>query len=79
MKTAISIPNSVYEAAQRLAARLGISRSELYARAVETFVKRHENENLTSRINQVCAKIDTSIDPALRDAQGASLREDERK
>ncbi len=79
MKTAISIPNSVYEAAEKLAARLGISRSELYARAVEVFVRRHESEDLTARINRVCDRVDTSLDPALRGAQNESLPRDEWK
>jgi len=32
MKTAVSVPNDVFRAAERAAKRLGISRSELYAR-----------------------------------------------
>jgi metal-responsive CopG/Arc/MetJ family transcriptional regulator len=79
VKTAISIPNGIYQAAEQLAACLGISRSELYARAVDVFVKRHENENLTARINQVCESVDTSLDPALRSVERALLRRDEWK
>ena len=35
MKTAVSIPDHVFDAAERLAEKLGISRSELYQRALE--------------------------------------------
>ena len=35
MKTAISIPDEVFRSAERLAQRLGVSRSELYAKAVD--------------------------------------------
>ena len=79
MKTAISIPDSIYEAAERLAGRLGISRSELYSKAVQRFVERHQLDNLTSLVNEVCDQIDTSLDPALRDVQSESLRRDEWK
>jgi len=34
MKTAISLPDPVFRSAEQLAARLGISRSELYCRAI---------------------------------------------
>jgi predicted transcriptional regulator len=39
VKTAISIPDTIFEDAERLAKRRGWSRSELYARAVADFVK----------------------------------------
>ena len=76
MKTAISIPTAIYEAAERLAARLGVSRSELYAKAVEQFLRQHDTDDLTARINKVCEKVDTSLDPAWQKLQGASLPPD---
>ena len=41
MKTAISIPDEVFEAADRTAKKLGVSRSELYATAVHEFIERN--------------------------------------
>ena len=76
VKTAISIPNEVYEAAEKLAKRLGMSRSELYSTAVARFVEQHHSANVTARVNQVCDQIDTSADPALRRMQSESLPED---
>jgi hypothetical protein len=38
MKTAVSVPDEIFRAAERVAKRLGISRSELYSRALETFL-----------------------------------------
>lgn len=38
VKTAISLPNAVYERAERVAARLGLSRSHLYAVALEEYL-----------------------------------------
>ena len=79
MKTAISIPDPIYEAAELLSRRLSMSRSELYAKAVERFVQTHQTENLTALINEVCDQVDTSVDPALRKMQSESLPRDEWK
>lgn len=51
MKTAISIPDDVFEAAERLAERLDKSRSQLYSEAVAEFVFRHDPETLTERLD----------------------------
>ena len=53
MKTAISIRDEIFEAAERTAQALGISRSELYARAVNEFVVRHSSQCVTERLNAV--------------------------
>jgi len=47
MKTAISIPDPIFQAAEGLAHCLGISRSELYAKAVAEYMKSHKNKNVT--------------------------------
>lgn len=53
MKTAISIRDDIFEAAERTAASLGISRSELYARAVVDFVSQRYGERVTERLDAV--------------------------
>ena len=52
MKTAVSIPDDVFEDAERLASRLGTSRSQLYARALAEFVARHDDDRVTSLMDQ---------------------------
>lgn len=42
MKTAISIPDPLFEKAEELAHRLRVSRSELYANALRAFVEEHD-------------------------------------
>jgi metal-responsive CopG/Arc/MetJ family transcriptional regulator len=42
MKTAISIPDPLFEEAEALAHRLQVSRSELYANALRVFVRQHD-------------------------------------
>lgn len=63
MKTAISIPDETFEAAERLAKRQGRSRSELYATAVREYLKRHGGDDLTARINAALEGLDTRPDP----------------
>ena len=41
MKTAISLPDKTFQEAEKLAKRLRISRSELYARTLEHFLRAH--------------------------------------
>ena len=52
IKTAISIPESLFEQVEVLARQAQISRSRLFVLAVEEFVHRHENEELLKAINR---------------------------
>jgi predicted transcriptional regulator len=52
MKTAVSIPDDVFEGAERLAARLQTSRSKLYARAIAEFVARHDDDRITALMDE---------------------------
>jgi len=52
MKTAISIPDPVFEAAEQLARRLGKSRSQLYSEAVAQYLERFDTD-VTKRLNEV--------------------------
>jgi metal-responsive CopG/Arc/MetJ family transcriptional regulator len=51
MKTAISIPDDVFTEADRLAAKLKQSRSQLYSRAVREYVARHTSDDVTSALD----------------------------
>jgi metal-responsive CopG/Arc/MetJ family transcriptional regulator len=57
MKTAVSIPDGVFEQAERLARRTGKSRSEVYSRALREYVARHTPDEVTEAMNRVCAKV----------------------
>jgi len=52
MKTAVSIPDDVFEDAERLASRLHTSRSKLYARALAEFVARHDDDRVTALMDE---------------------------
>lgn len=73
MKTAISIPDEIFEAAEELATDLGLKRSELYARAVAEYVGRCRDDEVTAKLNAVYATTEAQLDPGLDDLQRASL------
>ena len=53
MKTAISIPDTVFRSAEQLAARLGVSRSELYSKAMTNLLDKHRDDIVTSCLNEI--------------------------
>lgn len=73
MKTSVSLPDDLFEAADGLADRLGVSRSELYARAVAEYLAKHRDEDVTERLNEVFADEPSGLHPSLRAAQARSL------
>jgi metal-responsive CopG/Arc/MetJ family transcriptional regulator len=77
VKTAISIPDDLFERADAAAASMGVSRSELYRRAVAEYLRRHQDQDVTAKLNEVYADVDSSLDPDVAAAQFATLeRED---
>ena len=63
MKTAISVPDEIFEDAEALAARLGKSRSQLYAEAMAEYLARHDPETVTERMDRVLDSIAEPEDP----------------
>lgn len=59
MKTAISIPDDLFNDAERLVARFKTSRSELYSRAIAEFVARHDEDAATQALNEVVRSLNT--------------------
>lgn len=58
MKTAISLPDELFEAAEQLARRTRRSRSEVYAAALREYVARHSPDEVTEALNRVLEEID---------------------
>lgn len=77
MKTAISLPDEVFEEAEHLAKRLKLSRSQLYSKALSEFVSRHSPDEVTDSFNRVCAEIDGKPDPAFQSAARKLLENSE--
>jgi metal-responsive CopG/Arc/MetJ family transcriptional regulator len=62
MKTAVSIPNDVFEGAERLARYTKKSRSQLFSDALKEYLARHAPEDVTEAMNRVCAELGNSSD-----------------
>lgn len=62
MKTAISLPDAVFERAEQLARRLKKSRSELYREAIAEYVARHDPDAVTAAMDRVAEQVDTRPD-----------------
>jgi metal-responsive CopG/Arc/MetJ family transcriptional regulator len=73
MKTAISIPDKVFARADRAAKKLGVSRSELYTRAISKFVEDLQRNGVTEKLNAVYATEPSGIEPAVRRAQARAV------
>ncbi len=73
MKTAISIPNNVFERAESLARKLKISRSDLYTEAVKVYLKENHIEDVTAKLNEVYENAASNLDESLLKAQTAIL------
>ena len=52
MKTAVSIPDNIFNDGEKTAAQLGYVRSQLYALALKEFNERHSHENITQKLNE---------------------------
>jgi metal-responsive CopG/Arc/MetJ family transcriptional regulator len=62
MKTAVSIPDEVFEEAERLARRTKRSRSEVYSRALAEYVARHASDRVTEAMDRTLAAINERPD-----------------
>ena len=75
MKTDSSLPDSILEAADELAERLGMSRSELIRLAVEKYIESHKymNDNVREALDMVYCEESSELDNALARMQFTSL------
>ena len=76
VKVAVSIPDALFAEADRLARRRKLSRSQLYAEALELLVSREDQTEITRRLNEVYGGVDSLLDPGLAAAQSEALREE---
>ena len=74
MKVAVSLPDPVFQAAERACQRMRVSRSRLYATAVDEFVRQHSDDDITERLNKAYARTPSKIDPAIEAASIEVIR-----
>jgi metal-responsive CopG/Arc/MetJ family transcriptional regulator len=76
-RTAISVPQDVLKLSERLAKKLKLSRSAVFARAVKRLGEEYDEQEFIARVNAVCAEVDTSVDPLMKTYQRERLRKNE--
>ncbi|MFA6036836.1 MAG: hypothetical protein WC748_01785 [Legionellales bacterium] len=78
MKTAISIPDSVFVAAEQLGQHMGISRSKLYTNAIRVYLASHRYKNVTQLLNDIYQTEDSGLETNMQHLQFHSLSQDEK-
>ena len=73
MKTAISVPDDVFERAERLARRSGRSRSDVYSAALREYVARHEIDEVTDALDRAFASSPEPLDTFMMAAARRTL------
>lgn len=77
MKTAISLPDPLFEATNAFAQRLGIPRSQVIAQALREYLEHQQQQSLTESLNAVYAEADSKLaEQDLRLQQTSLARED---
>lgn len=79
MKTAISIPDPVFAAAEKLARRLGISRSQLYSTAIDAFIEKYRYSGVSERLDAIYAVNPEAsrLEPGVEELQSRSMDEED--
>jgi metal-responsive CopG/Arc/MetJ family transcriptional regulator len=73
MKTAISIPDTIFSRAELFARRRKMTRSALFTVAVDEYVQHHRADDITGKLNEIYPKEDSTLDPILERLQTMSL------
>jgi antitoxin MazE6 len=73
MKTAVSIPDEIFDEAERLAQRTRKSRSRLFTEALKEYVARHSADEVTEALNQTCANVGNEKDAFISSAARRTL------
>ena len=79
MKTAISIPDDVYEEAEITARHLGLARSQLYTQAIKEFIERYDRDRITKKLDSLYSAEEPGNDHSLQvgvDALRENTRDD---
>jgi len=77
MKTAVSVPQDVFERAERLARREGRSRSDVYSAALREYVARHAPDEIVDALDRVVAEVGAESDAFVAAAARRTLASSE--
>ena len=76
MKTAISIPDTIFQSAEIMAHHLAISRSELFTKAISEYLETHKYQDVTESLNQIYTESLSSLDKELTSMQLNSIEKE---
>jgi predicted transcriptional regulator len=76
MKVAISLPDPVFDAAERLAEELHVTRSKLYADAIAQYLETHGGSAVTAKLNAVYSRQSAALGWEYSLAQSASIHDE---
>ena len=77
MKTAISIPDKLFRKADQYAKSHGVSRSQLYAKAVAQFLEQHPADHITKQLNEVYSTEPSKLNNTISTLQFSSIEKEE--
>lgn len=77
MKTAVSIPDELFQRADEVAADLGKSRSQLYQDALAEYLQRRDPQAITAALDRVLNEVGREIDPFVAEAGRRMLERSE--
>lgn len=76
MKTAISIPDPIFQSAEVMANQLNISRSELFTKAMVEYLNTHRYQSVTESLNAVYKDSASQLDNELSSMQFKSIEDE---
>jgi metal-responsive CopG/Arc/MetJ family transcriptional regulator len=77
MKTAVSIPDAIFQEADELAQRRGVSRSQLYATALERYLESERSADVTETLNRLLENEPPEPDPFITRAAALTFKRTE--
>jgi predicted transcriptional regulator len=74
MKTAVSVPDTVFERAEKLARRMRKSRSQFYSDALVEYIARHDPAAVTGALDALYEGEDSKPEPFVLESTRRVLR-----
>ncbi len=77
MKTAISVSDDIFQLTEKLAKRLKVSRSKVFAMGVKKLAEEYDDDQVTAKLNEFYEKEKAEIDPVIMKMAALSLPKEE--
>jgi len=73
MKVAVSVPDPIFDAAERLAKQRSVPRSQIFSEALAAYLESHGSVAVTSKLNEVYGQENSDVEEGLLRAQSDSI------